>query len=423
MNIQDTIGAIENGEFGNAFQALYGQEAAERYTKNLRDYWAVFGDAEDISLYSAPGRTEIGGNHTDHQQGCVLAAALNLDAIAAAAKTDEPTISIQSVGHKLDIVDLRCLVPIEAECGHAAALIRGMCARLTILGYRVGGFNAHTTSQVLGGSGMSSSAAFEVLVGTIISHLYNDGGIDPVVIAQCGQYAENVYFGKPSGLMDQMACSVGGFVGIDFYEKETPKIEPVDFDFAATGHHLCIVDTGGSHADLTDEYAAIMQEMRAVAAFFGQEVLSRVTREQIIGEAAALRAALGDRAVLRALHFTADTRRAVLEKEALGRGDFDGFLRLIRQSGKSSFMYLQNVYAIGSPREQGLSLALLLSDTVLGDCGAYRVHGGGFAGTIQAFVPEDLLETYRTTLEAVFGAGSCHVLHVRAKGGTRVDMA
>jgi len=423
MNIKKYIAYIQNGGLDSAFSKLYCncELARKRYINNLNDYNETFEDSENMQMFSAPGRTEIGGNHTDHQQGCVLAAALNVDVIGAASKRSDNTVRVKSAGHKLDTILLSDLKPVPKEAGHAAALIRGMCARLSELGYNIGGFDAHTTSEVLGGSGMSSSAAFEVLIGTIISHLFNNGEIDPVTIAKCGQYAENVYFEKPSGLMDQMACSVGGFVGIDFFEKDTPVVEQVDFDFDSTAHSLCIVNTGGSHADLTYEYADVLKEMCSVAGFFGQPVLSFVTTEQIIGNAASLRHDFGDRAVLRAMHFVKDTEYAVLEKKALQNGDFNRFLQYVKASGHSSFMYLQNVYSTSDVKEQGLSLALCLSENILNGAGAYRVHGGGFGGTIQAFVPQELLEEYCKIMDATFGDKACQVLKVRQYGGIALE--
>ena len=423
MNIEKYISYIQNGGLDGAFSKLYSncELARKRYIVNLNDYKAIFGDTETLQLFSAPGRTEIGGNHTDHQQGCVLAAALNVDVIGVAAERNDNIVQVKSSGHNMDTITLSELAPVNSEAGHAAALIRGMCARLYELGYNIGGFDAHTTSDVLGGSGMSSSAAFEVLIGTIISHLFNNGKIDPITIAKCGQYAENVYFEKPSGLMDQMACSVGGFVGIDFFEKDTPAVERVDFDFDSTAHSLCIVNTGGSHADLTYEYADVLNEMRSVANFFGKPVLSLVAAADIINNAAKLRHDFGDRAVLRAMHFVKDTERAVLEKKALQNGDFGEFLQHIRASGYSSFMYLQNIYSTSSVKEQGLSLALCLSENVLSGAGAYRVHGGGFGGTIQAFVPQGLLEEYRRVMDSTFGDNACQILNVRQYGGISLE--
>lgn len=412
-----------SGKFGDLFESLYTNinESTERYGAACDRFAHYFGAEREVELFSAPGRTEVGGNHTDHQLGCVLAGSVNLDVIAVVAKNDDGIIRIKSKGFDMDTVDTAVLEPIESEKEMSASLIRGVCARIKQLGYNIGGFDAYTTSNVFKGSGLSSSAAFEVLVGTIISHVYNNGAIDAVTVAKCSQYAENVFFGKPSGLMDQMASSVGGFVGIDFADTENPIIEKVDFDFAAQNHSLCIVNTGGNHADLTCEYAAIPNEMRSVAAYFGKTALRNVNENAFYAAIPQLREKCGDRAVLRAIHFFDDNRRAVEEKTALKNNDFASFLHLVRESGRSSYMYLQNVYASSAPQEQGLSLALALTDRVLGDRGAFRVHGGGFGGTIQAFVPNDMLDNYIAAIESVFGAGNCHVLKIRPVGGIKVS--
>ncbi len=412
-----------SGKFGDLFASLYTNinESTERYGAACDRFAHYFGAEREVELFSAPGRTEVGGNHTDHQLGCVLAGSVNLDVIAVVAKNDDGIIRIKSKGFDMDTVDTAVLEPIESEKEMSASLIRGVCARIKQLGYNIGGFDAYTTSNVFKGSGLSSSAAFEVLVGTIISHVYNNGAIDAVTVAKCSQYAENVFFGKPSGLMDQMASSVGGFVGIDFADTENPIIEKVDFDFAAQNHSLCIVNTGGNHADLTCEYAAIPNEMRSIAAYFGKTALRNVDENEFYAAIPQLREKCGDRAVLRAIHFFDDNRRAVEEKTALKNNDFASFLHLVRESGRSSYMYLQNVYASSAPQEQGLSLALALTDRVLGDRGAFRVHGGGFGGTIQAFVPNDMLDNYIAAIESVFGAGNCHVLKIRPVGGIKVS--
>jgi galactokinase len=389
-------------------------------TETLKQFAELYGEGREVSLFSAPGRTEIGGNHTDHQHGRVLAAAINLDILCAAAKNGDNVIRIKSKGFKEDIIDLSELAPKESEKEKAASLIRGVAARFAQLGYQIGGFDAYTVSDVLKGSGLSSSAAFEVAVGTMLNHLYNGGKVPAVSVAQIGQYAENVYFGKPSGLMDQAASAVGGFVAFDFKDPANPVVEPVDFDFASCGHSLCIVDTGGSHADLTGDYSAVTAEMKAVAAFFGKECLREVDEAAFFGSLGKLRAELGDRPVLRAMHFFGDNARVPKQAEALRNGDFEGFKRLVIESGRSSRDMLQNVFSTKSPVEQGLSLALSLSERLLAGKGAWRVHGGGFAGTIQAFVPDELLESYRSEMEKVFGAGSCHVLSIRKDGGVAV---
>lgn len=407
-----------------SFETLYPQDTElqrERYQALLEGFEKHFGSNEGGEFFSAPGRTEVGGNHTDHNHGRVLAAAVNLDIAAYARKTDNNKAILKSSEYtKIDVVDLSELERKEEEDGVSAALLRGICARCRELGYTVGGFEAFTKSRVLKGSGLSSSAAFEVLVVTIISHLYNDGNIDPVTAAQIAQYAENVYFGKPSGLLDQMASSVGGFTFIDFKDPAKPVIQKVDFDITEAGYALCVVDTGGSHADLTGEYAAIPQEMKQVAAFFGKEVLRDVEKDQFYRRLGEVRKATSDRAVLRAMHFFDEDPLAEEERNALQQGDMESFQKMILASGASSFQRLQNVFASVSPLQQGLTLALALSQRVLEGKGAWRVHGGGFAGTIQAFVPLDLLEDYRRELESVFGEGACHVLSIRQAGGTKV---
>ena len=470
-----------------------------RYGAALEEFRALFGDVP-VAVFSAPGRTEIGGNHTDHQHGQVLAASINDDAIAVAAPRTDGVIRVQSQGYPLITLTLpeTCrkaadlsaaagdqagdptaaddraddpaagdqagdptaagdqaddpaagdqadessvstysrtdaptegLPPLQEEEGTTRGLIRGMAAGLLERGYRVGGFDAYITSEVLGGSGLSSSAAFETLIGTILSGLYNDMSVDAVTIAKIGQYAENVYFGKPCGLMDQMACSVGSLCFMDFADPEDPKIQRVDFDLAAADFCLCITDTRGSHADLTPDYAAVPAEMKAVAAHFGKDVLREVPEDDFRGSIPALRAELGDRPILRAIHFYEENRRAAAEAAALGNGDMEGFLRSVRASGESSFKFLQNVYTGRDVQHQNVSLALAVSESVLGlaagpdslsDTGVARVHGGGFAGTIQAFVPARKADVYRTAMDTLFGSGACMVLQIRKYGGIRV---
>lgn len=405
-------------------EELYQGELAfqrKRYQEVAKGFAEFFKNTDPVEYFSAPGRSEIGGNHTDHQHGRVVAAAVNLDIIAAAQKREDGVIVLKSAEYtKYDTIDLSDLEVSECERERSASLIRGICARCKALGYQIGGFNAYTVSSVLKGSGLSSSAAFEVLVVTILNHFYNEDRIDPVTVAQIAQYAENVYFGKPSGLLDQTASSVGGFTAIDFQDPKKPVLEKIEFDLRAYGHALCVVDTGGSHADLTNEYAAIPLEMKRVAEAFGKEVLREVDENAFYENIGALRKTAGDRAVLRAIHFFYDNRTAKEEAEALKNQDFDAFLNLVRESGRSSLMKLQNVFASSNPGEQGVTLALALTERILGGRGACRVHGGGFAGTIQAYVPEDLLPAYQAQMEAVFGKGSCYILSVRAAGGTKV---
>ncbi|MFT3950546.1 MAG: galactokinase family protein [Oscillospiraceae bacterium] len=406
----------------HTLETIYGADWAvqkPRYQHCYAGFTEIYGN-RTARFFSAPGRTEVGGNHTDHNHGKVLAAGVSLDVIAAAAATTDNIIEIQSEFFPRDRVDLARLDPSALEINTSAALIRGVAAAFKDRGYKIGGFRAFTTSSVLKGSGLSSSAAFEVLVANILNRLYNNGAVSAVEIAQIAQYAENRFFGKPSGLMDQMASSVGGFITIDFADPTAPVIEEINFDFARSGHRLCIVDTKGSHADLTPEYAAIPEEMKSVARFFGKNFLSELTRDDVVENIAKLRAKCSDRAVLRALHFFDDNDRVTAESHALRKGNFDEFLRLVRASGNSSCKYLQNVFSAANPREQGVSLALYTAKSVLCGRGAYRVHGGGFAGTIQAFVPVDLISEFIARMDAVFGKGSCHVLSIRPVGGTEV---
>ena len=377
---------------------------------------AAFG-CEPTRYFSAPGRTEIGGNHTDHQRGRVLAAAVNLDTQAAVRPNGTSTVRILSKGYPMSIVDLSQLTPQEREINTTPALIRGVCARFAQLGCKVGGFDAYCESTVLPGSGLSSSAAYEVLIGTIVNHLFFDGKATQPEIAQIGQYAENVFFGKPCGLMDQTASAVGNLVTIDFFDKERPVIEPVDFDFSSCGHALCIIDSRASHADLTDEYAAVPGEIKAVAEHMGKEVLTQIDEADFYARLPELRKICGDRAVMRCIHFYQENARVPKQVAALRCGDFDTFLRLIKESGYSSYMYLQNVIPAGYTAHQDVAVSLALCDHFLQGRGAYRVHGGGFAGTVQAFVPFDLLDSFRSGIDAALGEGACHVLSIRPQGG------
>ena len=379
-------------------------------------FTAAFGGAP-TRYFSAPGRTEIGGNHTDHQRGRVLAAAVNLDTRAAVRPNGTSTVRILSQGYPMSVVDLAQLTPQESEINTTPALIRGVCARFTQLGCRLSGFDAYCESTVLPGSGLSSSAAYEVLIGTIVNHLFFDGKATQPEIAQIGQYAENVFFGKPCGLMDQMASAVGNLVTIDFFDKDHPVIEPVDFDFSSCGHALCIIDSRASHADLTDEYAAVPGEIKAVAKYMGKEVLTQIDEADFYARLPELRKICGDRAVMRCIHFYQENARVPKQVEALRSGDFDTFLRLTRESGYSSYMYLQNVIPAGYTDHQDVAVSLALCDHFLQGRGAYRVHGGGFAGTVQAFVPFDLLDSFRSGIDAALGEGACHVLSIRPQGG------
>lgn len=393
------------------------------YLGRMADAEKGFADTfgkEAERFFSAPGRTEIGGNHTDHQHGCVLAAAVDLDIFGAAAKNDSRIIRIFSEGYGMEEISLDDLEVKKEEINTTASLIRGVASKITHMGYTLGGLDMYTVSNVLKGSGISSSAAYEVLVGTVINALYCENKLTPVEIAQIGQYAENVYFGKMSGLMDQTASSVGGVVAIDFRDNANPIVRKLDFDFTKAGYALCIIDSGADHADLSDEYSAIPMEMRQVAAHFGKEVLREVALADFLTDMAAVREKAGDRATLRAYHFLKDNQRAIDEAADLEAGDFDKFLSLVKESGYSSFMYLQNVYVSGSVQHQEVAYALAACEAALAGKGAYRVHGGGFAGTIQAFVPQEMLAGFVEQMEKAVGKGRCHVLSIRPAGGTEL---
>ena len=398
---------------------IHAGKQKERFLHTLKRFVEVYGDG-DLQIYSAPGRSELAGNHTDHQHGEVLAASINRDAIAIVKKSEDGLIRLISDNYDEVQIDSRDTAKHAEEEGTTAALIRGVLAGLKEHGKQVGGFTAVVTSDVLIGAGLSSSAAFETLIGVIESGLYNNGQVSAVEIAIIGQYAENVYFGKPCGLMDQMACSVGSLVHIDFRDPADPQIEQLSFDFAAKGYCLCITDTKGSHADLTADYAAVPSEMKQAAAFFGKEVLRDVDEDSFMSAIPALRDKCGDRAVLRALHFYDENRRVREDVAALKCADFERFLQGVNASGASSFCYLQNVYTNHDVDHQNISLALCLAQKVLQGEGAVRVHGGGFAGTMQAWVPRTRLDAYRSTMDAVFGEGACEVLAIRPCGGIRV---
>jgi galactokinase len=417
---------ISNGNV-NAFRKLYGNDTSElkkhavRYTSLLKQFSIAFGSRE-VEFFSSPGRTEIGGNHTDHNYGRVLAGAVNLDNVAVAARNNTDLIRIESAGYPRFEVNLSNLKPDKNEQFTSAALVRGICSRLNELGFTIGGFDACIDGGVPKGSGLSSSASFEVLIGAIVSELFNAGKVDPIQNAIIGQYAENNYFGKPCGLMDQTACAMGGLITIDFKDPANPVVRRVNFDFVSTGFALVITDTGGNHADLNDEYASLPSDMKAVAAELGAKVLRQVSLEQIVQIAPKIREKVGDRAILRAIHFQGDNQRVVDQVAALERDDFKSFLDMVVESGFSSYMYNQNIFPVTNVKEQGVSLALALSELVLKGKGAWRVHGGGFAGTIQAFVPNELLDQYISTLEHVYGAGSCHKLFIRQAGAGKVEL-
>ena len=372
--------------------------------------------------FSAPGRTEISGNHTDHQHGCVLAGAVNLDTVAAVRINGTNKIRIQSKGYPMCEVSLDQLTPVESEINSTPALVRGVAARFAEFGCKVKGFDAYCESTVLPGSGLSSSAAYEVLIGTIINGLFFNKKLSAIEIAQVGQYAENVFFGKPCGLMDQMASSVGGMVFIDFKNPQAPVVEKIDFDFASAEHALCIIDTGADHADLTDEYAAVLGELKALCQILGEGELRSIPKMDFYSNIQRVREEVGDRAVLRAIHVYDENQRVKLQKKALQAGDFNAFLSYVTESGLSSWRYLQNVIPAGRKEKQEVAFALTIAEKLLNGRGACRVHGGGFAGTIQAFVPNDLLEEFKSGMESVLGEGSCYVLSIRPQGGVEMEV-
>ncbi len=420
MTVSEIKELLSSSSYDEKLKSLYVTEDVK--TQKLRILHIMDGFTEafaerDITIFSAPGRTELGGNHTDHQHGKVLAASVNLDIIACAAKNESNVIRIISEGYPMDEIDLSVMSPQENEINHTAALIRGIVHIVKEMGYEISGFDAYMTSNVLGGSGLSSSAAYETMIGVIVNTFFCDGQLTAVDIAKNGQYAENVFFGKPCGLMDQMASSVGNVVAIDFADEEEPVIEEIKFPFTQCGHSLCIVDSGADHADLTDEYAAVPSEMKEVAKFFGKTVLHEVSENDFWENIAGIRKACGDRAVLRAGHFFEESKRAAEEAEALKVNDFQRFLKLVKESGRSSFMYLQNVYPSGYTSQQAVAVSLFLAEKLLKGKGAVRVHGGGFAGTIQAFVPNDMLNEFKDGMEKVLGEDSCHVLGIRPAGG------
>ena len=422
---EEVITKLQNGNLDDAIKELYITDDAacqrERYMSVINGYADIFGDAEELALFSAPGRTEIGGNHTDHQHGCIIAGSVNLDVIAAVSFNNENIVRIKSKGYPMDEVSLDDLEIHKEEYDKAISLIRGVLKKISSMGYEIKGFNAYTESNVMKGSGLSSSAAFEVLVGTIVNNLCANNEISPVEIAKIGQFAENVYYNKPSGLLDQMASSVGAVVAVDFKDNDAPVVRKVDFNLSDYDHSLCIIDSGADHADLTHEYAAVTEEMRLVSEFFGKKFLRDVSKSDFMANLKDIRKSVNnDRAILRAIHYFNDSDRAVAETEAVEKGDFAEFCKLNRESGRSSFMYLQNVYASSMPKSQAVSLTLALCDEILGDKGSFRVHGGGFAGTVQAFVPNDMVDEFKSKIEAVLGEGMCHILSIRPVGGYRL---
>ena len=423
-SIKEIRAGLARGQFHQELSRIYGDQApraAGRFLALLDGFCAFYGASEDreVCLLSTPGRTEIGGNHTDHQLGRTLAASVDIDTIACAALTGGSTIRIKSEHHRLAEIDLLNLSPAAGEMGHSPSLVRGVAARMTELGYAVGGLDAYTTTEVLRGSGLSSSATFEVMTATIINHLFCGAALTASQLAEVAQYAENAYFGKPCGLMDQMACATGGVISL-YFSGGAPVVERLPFDLSGAGYAMCIVDSGVSHAGLKAEYAAIPEEMAAVARFFGQQVLSRVSPQQFYQNLAAARRACGDRAVLRAHHFYIDDACARQECDAIASGDMDAFLEAVNRSGRSSYMYLQNVSTYRDPRDQGLAVLLAYAEELLHGQGACRVHGGGFAGTIQVFLPKDLCQSFVSAMEGLTGEGSCHLLSFREAGTGRV---
>ena len=425
MKTTQLLNYIKEGKLDSRLADIYGSENVasqkERYIEAVSDFLEIYGERE-TELFSVPGRSEISGNHTDHNFGKVLAGSINLDIIAVSSKTDDGVIRIKSKGFPEDVIDTNSYTsPVESDFFKSGALIAGMAKAFTDNGYEKGGYIAYTTSNVFKGSGLSSSAAFEVMVGNILNYFYNDGKVDNVEIAKMAQFSENVFFGKPCGLMDQMACAVGGFVNIDFEDPKAPIINKIDFDLSGAGYSLCIVNTGGNHADLNDDYASVPAEMKSVAAFFGKKVLRELDKEAVLNNVAALREKVGDRAILRAIHFFNENGRVDVQAEALKNKDTAKFLEYVIKSGNSSYMFLQNVFTTKNVAEQGLSLALCITDSTLSGTGAaWRVHGGGFAGTIQAFVPHAYVEAYRSAIDSAFGEGACHVLRIRPYGAIKV---
>lgn len=425
QNIMSVRESLEQGSLDQRIKEIYVDEQRvpynrERYIRAIDRFTELFPSEKEIEIYSAPGRSEVCGNHTDHQNGMVLATSINLDAIAIVAKAEEPVIRLVSGDFPMEEVDVADLSMKEEEQSTTTALIRGVAAGMKERGHKVGGFTAYITSDVLMGAGMSSSAAFESLIGTILSGLYNDMKVSSIEIAQIGQYAENIYFGKPCGLMDQMACSVGGMIFIDFKEKEHPEVRQVHTDFEKAGLSLCIVDTKGSHADLTPDYAAVPAEMNQVAQALGREHLREVPRETFFKEIPKLWKETSGRAVLRAIHFYEEEERVLRGVKSLEESDYPGFLSVIKASGDSSAKYLQNIYSPKDVDSQNVTVALAVSESILGENGVCRVHGGGFAGTIQTFVKNEAVAAYKEQIEAIYGDDSCHVLKVRLQGGIRV---
>ena len=423
MKINECLKRISNGCLDSLFAELYTSENVDfqkkRYINAVERFSELYPERDDIHIYSASGRTEITGNHTDHQHGCVIAGAVNLDTIGIASFHNENTVRIQSEGYDEISVALNDL-GIHENKNSSSEIVRGICAKFAGMGVKINGFDMYTTSDVISGSGISSSASFETLVATAINCFYNNGQADAVEIAKIGQFAENVYFGKKSGLMDQLVCSVGGFVFIDFKDIENPYIEKVNADLSETGYKLIITDTKGSHSDLTDDYVTVRSEMESVAKYFGKNVLREVDEKIFWESIPDIRKKISDRSVLRAVHFFDDSRRAEEEKNALSENRFEDFIRLVNDSGNSSMNLLQNLYSCKNPCEQAIPLAIMAGKRILGGRGAVRVHGGGFAGTVQSFVPCELVNSYITEMNRIFGDNSCSVLTIRPVGSIEI---
>ena len=424
MNSKELKTAISDGSFDGEFLRLYGEteNSRKRYCDAVDEYVKLYGDSDGLRLFSAPGRTEIGGNHTDHQHGCVLAASVDLDVIAVAARCEGHIVRIKSAGYPEDRIDIDSLSAKDSERGRAASLIRGVLYAFKRDAFEVGAFNAYTTSKVLKGSGLSSSAAFEVLVSNIVNGLFNSGKVGVVRIAKYSQYAEREYFGKPCGLLDQMASSVGGFTYADFHDPQDPQIEQVSLDVRDFGYTLCVVDTGGNHANLTGDYAAITEECQKISHALGVDFLRDADESKFYAEMGELRKKFGDRAVLRAFHFFNEQKRVELQRTALKEHDFEKFLYYVNESGESSYKYLQNLYSNSAVNEQGLCLAIAVTKQFLKGRGACRVHGGGFAGTIQCYIPNEKFEEYREMIERIFHKGACVPLLVRPVGGYEIKI-
>lgn len=422
MTTQELKLSINNGKYDNDFLMLYGEteNAKKRYCNACEEFEKLYGECENIRIFSAPGRTEVSGNHTDHQHGCVIAGGVDMDVIAIVAENSDNLIRIKSKGYDMDIVKVGDFDKKDDENGKAISLIRGVCSQFSKLGHKIGGFNAYTTSNVLKGSGLSSSAAFEVILGNIVNGVFAENSLKEIEIAKIGQFAEKEYFGKPCGLLDQMASSLGGFTYADFHDPSEPVTEKINLDIRKYGYTLCVVDTGGNHADLTQDYADITIECKQISNALGVEFLRDADSDKFYASLADLRKKFGERAVLRAFHFFNEQERVLKQREALLTGDFKEFLKLVNESGQSSFDYLQNLYSTSAVKEQGLSLAIALTKQFLNGDGACRVHGGGFAGTIQCYIPTEKLHDYKNMIEAVYGVNSCSVLSIRPVGGYEI---